>query len=313
VTGILVIGGGQLARSLQERAGGRKLHRLGRPDIDFDDLAGLRAALHSAAPALVVNAAAYTAVDRAETDAEAARRANRDGPAALAAYCAQAGIPLIHVSTDYVFDGLKGAPYVETDPTNPSGVYGATKLEGERDVLAACPRSIVLRTSWVYAATGRNFVLTMLNAAAKTSTLRVVADQIGCPTAAPDLADAILGIADRIEARGWDESYAGLYHAAGSGATSWHGLAEAIFEAASRHGMARPRIDPIATADWPTPVRRPPDSRLDCDKLARMFALRLPDWQATLSRIVDHIFATRHPMPNTVIAAGGPAPPAAPR
>ncbi len=298
MSGILVIGGsGQLARALEARADGRALRRVGRPEIDFDapdfDAPdGLPAALAAAAPRLVVNAAAYTAVDKAESEPDAAMRANRDGPAALAAWGAGTGIPLIHVSTDYVFDGLKGAPYVETDPTSPGGVYGATKLAGEQAVLAACPRAIVLRTSWVYAATGRNFILTLLNAAAKTGILRVVADQTGCPTAAPDLADAILGIADRI-GEGWQDGYGGVFHAAGSGATSWHGLAVALFAAAARHGMATPRIDAIATADWPTPARRPPDSRLDCGRLGRVFGLRLPDWQVALARVVDDIFAAR--------------------
>jgi dTDP-4-dehydrorhamnose reductase len=295
---ILVIGGsGQLARSVEDKAGSLRVRRLGRPDIDFDSLGQLADRLRVVNPSLIVNAAAYTAVDKAEEDAEAAMRANRDGPAALARYCAQAGIPLIHISTDYVFDGLKGAPYVETDPPNPCGVYGATKLAGEQAVLAACPRAIVLRTSWVYAASGKNFVLTMLKAAAKTSTLRVVADQIGCPTAAPDLAEAILGIARRIRAQGWDDGFAGVYHAAGTGATSWHGLAEAIFTVAKRHGMAPPRVEPIATADWPTPVRRPPDSRLDCGKLEQVFGLRLPDWRPALARTVDEIFTKRSAAP----------------
>ena len=297
---ILVIGGsGQLARAVEDKAGSLPVRRLGRPDIDFDSLDQLAKRLRALSPSLIVNAAAYTAVDKAEEDADAAMRANRDGPAALALYCAQAGIPLIHISTDYVFDGLKGAPYVETDRTNPCGVYGASKLAGEQAVLAACPRAIVLRTSWVYAASGKNFVLTMLGAAAKTRTLRVVADQIGCPTAAADLAEAILAIVRRIRAEGWDDGFAGLYHAAGTGATSWHGLAEAIFTAAERHGVAPPRVEAIATADWPTLVRRPPDSRLDCSKLERVFGLRLPDWRLALTRTVDEIFAKR-PTPQPV-------------
>ena len=178
---VLVIGdrAGQLASALMAGADGLPVQLLGRPDLDFDRPETIRPVLHgAAAPSLMVNATAYTAVDRAETEADAALRANRDGPAALAAWCAEAGIPLIHVSTDYVFDGLKGAPYVETDPTNPTGVYGASKLAGEQAVLAACPRAIILRTSWVYAASGRNFVLTMLNARARTDRLRVVADRL---------------------------------------------------------------------------------------------------------------------------------------
>ncbi|MBN8891623.1 MAG: dTDP-4-dehydrorhamnose reductase [Rhodospirillales bacterium] len=288
---ILVTGGsGQLAAAIMALAGGRNLVRAGRPEFDFDRPDELPALLARLAPSLVVNAAAYTAVDRAEADAEAAARANTEGPATLARYCAQAGIPLIHVSTDYVFDGDKGAPYVEEDAPNPTGVYGATKLAGERAVLAACPRAIVLRTSWVYGATGRNFVLTMLNAARKTDRLRVVADQIGCPTATQDLAAAILAIADRLAAEGWKPEFAGVFHAAGSGWTSWHGLAEAVFQAAARHGGPQPVVEAIATADWPTPVRRPPDSRLDCGRLARVFGLRLPDWRHSVAVTVDAVF-----------------------
>ncbi len=288
---VLVTGGsGQVATALVAAGDAVPLLRLGRPGFDFDRPDSLLPALRAAAPSLVVNAAAYTAVDRAEADAAAAVRANRDGPAVLASYCAGAGIPLIHISTDYVFDGLKGAPYVETDKTNPIGVYGASKLAGEQAVLEACTQAIILRTSWVYAARGRNFVLTMLNLRARTDRLRVVADQIGCPTAAPDLAGVILRIVARIRARGWDDRYAGLFHAAGTGWTSWHGLATAVFEEASRHGMAPPLVEPIATADWPTPVRRPPDSRLDCTRLADTFGLRLRPWRDTLSQVIDTIF-----------------------
>ena len=229
-------------------------------------------------------------MDAAEADPDAAARANRDGPALLAALCAEAGLPLIHVSTDYVFDGLKGAPYVETDPPCPTGVYGATKLAGERAVLAAGGRAVVLRTSWVYAATGRNFVRTMLGAAAPR--LRVVADQQGCPTAAADLAAAVLAVAARLR-EGWRDEYAGVFHAAGTGATTWHGLAVAIFEEAARHGRPVPAVDAIATADWPTPARRPPDSRLDCGKLHRVFGVRLPAWRPSLAGVVDALLAAR--------------------
>ena len=284
-------GGGQLASAL---SAARPLLRVGRPQFDFDRPEMLPGLLREAAPSLVVNAAAYTAVDRAETDAEAAARANRDGPALLADYCAREGIPLIHVSTDYVFDGLKGAPYTETDPTSPTGVYGATKLAGEQAVLAACPRAVVLRTSWVYAATGKNFVLTMLRLGAERDRLRVVADQVGCPTAAQDLAAAILGIVDRIGENGWRDDYAGVFHAAGTGSTSWHGLAVATFEAAARHGARMPVVEAITTAEYPTAARRPPDSRLDCNKLACVFGLQLPPWRASLDRVVDEVFRAQH-------------------
>jgi dTDP-4-dehydrorhamnose reductase len=287
---VLVTGGsGQLARALEDAARGTvPVHRVGRPEFDFDQPEALQLLLRTLAPAAVVNAAAYTQVDAAETDPDAAARANRDGPRVIAQYCAAARIPLIHISTDYVFDGLKGAPYLETDPTNPTSIYGLTKRDGEVAVLAACSRAIVLRTSWVYAATGKNFVLTMLNAAKRTDRLRVVADQRGCPTAAPDLAQAILGVLGRV-AEEWVDNYAGVFHAAGSGDTTWYGFATALFEDAARHGIPHPAIEPITTADWPTTARRPPDSRLDCAKLEQVFGLRLPHWRDSLSNVVDQL------------------------
>ncbi len=250
---ILVTGGaGQLATALAA-AGGDRVRRVGRPDFDFDRPESVEGVFRAISPALVVNAAAYTAVDAAETEAKAAFRANRDGPALLARLCAAAGAKLIHVSTDYVFDGLKGAPYDEIDPTSPQGVYGASKLAGEQAVLQALPSAIVLRTSWVYSPTGKNFVRTMLAAARRTGRLRVVADQRGCPTTAADLADAILAVAGRLA------DQAGVFHAAGTGWTTWHGLARATFDEAERHGLTPPEVEAIATADWPTPARRPPE------------------------------------------------------
>ena len=287
---MLVTGGaGQLATALA-RAGGVEVERVGRPGFDFERPETVAATFERVRPDLVVNAAAWTAVDAAEQEPEAAMRANRDGPAALARLCAQAGVPLIHVSTDYVYDGDKGAPYVETDPPNPTGVYGATKLAGERAVLEACERAAVLRTSWVYSATGKNFVKTMLGAAQVRDTLKVVGDQKGCPTSADDLADAILAVAARLRA-GWRAEYAGVFHAAGEGWTTWHGLAVAVFEASGALGGKVPTVDAIRTADWPTPAKRPADSRLDCGKLARVFGVRQPDWRESLRRTVGALSA----------------------
>jgi dTDP-4-dehydrorhamnose reductase len=288
---ILITGGsGQLATCLLEQGGPYPLRRIGRPDLDFDAPDTVPAVLASIGPRLIVNAAAYTAVDKAETDAEAAARANHLGPAQLARHCAEAGIPLIHVSTDYVFDGTKGSPYVETDTPNPTGVYGATKLAGERAVLAICPQAVVLRTSWVYAPEGKNFVLTMLGAAKRFPKLRVVADQTGCPTNAIDLADAIMAIAGTILHEGWKPEFGGVFHAAGTGATTWHGLATATFAEAARHGLTAPEVEPITTADWPTPARRPADSRLDGAKLAATFGVSLPPWQPSLAKTIARIF-----------------------
>lgn len=288
---ILVTGGqGQLALAL-EKATTVPMVRVGRPDFDFDRPETIEDCFNAVKPWLVVNAAAYTAVDAAENDAEAAYRANRDGPATLARLCAAAGVPLIHVSTDYVFDGTKPAPYQETDPTGPQGVYGASKLAGERAVLESGAQAVILRTAWVYSPTGKNFVRTMLNLARTRDTLGVVADQQGCPTAAADLADAILAIASRIAVTGWDASYGGVFHAAGTGETTWHGLAVAVFEASARHGGRMPVVNAIATSAYPTPAKRPANSRLDCTKLERVFGVRLPAWRDSVDRTVDAIIA----------------------
>ena len=241
-------------------------------------------------PKLVINAAAWTAVDAAETRQAEADRANHLGPALLARQCRSLGTALIHVSTDYVFDGLKGAPYVEADPTSPTGTYGATKLAGEQAVLDAHPQSVILRTSWVYARAGRNFVLTMLNAAKHAPVLRVVADQVGCPTNADDLARAALAVGDRLLAAG-AAGLGGIYHAAGQGSVSWHGLAAATFAEAGQYGWPQPEVQAIATVDWPTAARRPADSRLDCTKLHDVFGLRLPPWEHSLRRAVAAICA----------------------
>jgi dTDP-4-dehydrorhamnose reductase len=215
---ILVTGGtGQLASALAAAGGvGGDLFCVGRPEFDFDRPESIEATFHAAAPGLVINAAAYTAVDAAENHADAAYRANRDGPAILARLCAQADVPLIHISTDYVFDGAKPGPYVETDPVNPQGVYGASKLAGEQAVMASGAKVIILRTAWVYAATGKNFVRTMLNLGKTRDRLTVVADQFGCPTTAADLSAAILAIVARLDATGWQPAYRGIFHVRGS-------------------------------------------------------------------------------------------------
>jgi dTDP-4-dehydrorhamnose reductase len=286
---ILVTGtAGQLAQALARLAPARDMAVicLGRPELDFDHPESLEAAFASRPWAAIVNAAAYTAVDAAEQDEAAAQRANRDGPATLARLAAGAGIPFIHVSTDYVFDGDKGASYLETDPTNPTGAYGRTKRDGEEAVLAAGGRSVILRTAWVYSDTGKNFVRTMLGAGAKLPKLRVVGDQKGSPTAAADLATAILDILALIAKTDWKPEYGGIFHATGSGETTWHGLAVATFAAAGPFGGPSPEVEAIRTADWPTPARRPADSRLDNTKLARTVGVTLPPWRESLERTV---------------------------
>jgi dTDP-4-dehydrorhamnose reductase len=294
---ILITGGsGQLGQELVKlcKARGLAFRAVARPAFDFEQPASVAACFAAANPDLVINAAAYTAVDKAETEPQAARAGNHTGPLQLAMLCAGKNIPFIHVSTDYVFDGAKGAPYVESDPTNPTGVYGATKRDGEEAILATGAQAIILRTAWVYAAHGKNFARTMLSAARRMPTLRVVADQRGTPTAAPDLARAILDIAARLAQTGWRPEYRGIFHATGAGETTWHGFATAIFEEAAAR-QSPPQVQPITTADWPTPARRPADSRLDCTKLAQVFGITLPPWRASLGPIVQQLLVLDPP------------------
>lgn len=259
-----------------------------RADVDLTDRRAIERALAGRGPfdgrCVVVNAAAYTAVDRAEQEPEAAFAANRDGPAALAAASAAVGAPLVHLSTDYVFDGAKAEAYDEDDPIAPLGVYGRSKAEGEEAVRAAAPRHLIIRTSWVFGCEGANFVKTMLRLGAERSELRVVADQVGGPTAAADIAAMIARVAAMAAARddGW-----GTYHFSGAPAVSWHQLACAVFaERRRRFGAPEPAVLPIAAADWPTPARRPANSTLNCRRIAERFGVAQPDWRAALVPVV---------------------------
>ena len=282
---------GQLGEALARRLEARRAAytAVTRPQFDFEKPETVQACFAQTRPGLVINAAAYTAVDKAETEPDAAEAGNHTGPLLLAQLCAQAEIPLIHVSTDYVFDGTKGAPYLETDPANPAGIYGATKRDGETAILETGARAVILRTAWVYSSTGKNFARTMLSAGRKSPVLRVVADQRGAPTFAGDLAEAILAITDKITRTGWRPEYRGIFHAVGGGDTTWHGFATEIFAQAAKQGYQPPEVQPITTADWPTPARRPADSRLDCGKLAEVFGLRLPDWRENLPGVVAEL------------------------
>jgi len=291
---ILVAGArGQLARALVGAARTRpgiQLIALGRPQLDLSDSAAPAAAIRRAGPHLIVNAAAYTAVDQAEREPDAAFTINRDGAGALAGAAAAAGVPIIHVSTDYVFDGTKPAPYVETDPANPLSAYGRSKLEGEIAVAAANPRHIVLRTAWLYTAHGRNFLTTMLRLARERPRLEVVDDQLGNPTYAPHLAGAILAMAERL-ANARDAEVWGTYHAAAGGETTWHGFASAMVERTARLGVPPVPVVPITSADYPTVARRPANSRLDSGKLERVLSLRLPPWQEGLEECIARLEA----------------------
>ena len=286
---ILVTGrGGQLATALDASLPlqGFEPILVGQPDFEFDQPHTVRAAFAAARPEAVVNCAAWTAVDAAEDEEAGAFRANALGPALLAGLCAQAGIPLIQISTDYVHDGRKGAPYLEDDLPNPLSAYGRTKLAGEWAALSGNPMTSVLRTAWVFSAVGKNFVRTMLAVGAQRPELRVVADQHGHPTAAPDLAEAIAGILARIRATGWRAEYRGVFHAVAEGHISWHGFAEAIFAAAKPFGGPSPVVHPIATCDFPTKALRPADGRLALGKLRATFGVALPPWQDGLARVM---------------------------
>jgi len=289
---ILVTGReGQLASALAEEtpAFGYEIIRLGRPEFDLAQPEGLRAALTAHRPDVVVSAAAYTAVDHAESEPDLAMAINGVAPGVIAAAAAEFGLPVIHLSTDYVFDGLKPTPYLETDPTGPQSVYGRTKLAGEAAVIAANPRHVILRTSWVYAHGGKNFVRTMLRLAADRPELRVVSDQLGGPTYATDLARAILAIASTLPARPAGDGGFGLFHASGTGDTSWAGFASAIFERAAAECLPAARVVPIATADYPTPARRPANSRLDCNKLHKVYGICQPHWYDGLARCLSRL------------------------
>ncbi len=284
---------GQLGWELQRRAlaAGLTVDASDREDLDITDAGSVRARLAAVRPALVVNAAAYTAVDKAESDREAAFAVNRDGPANLARACAEHGIPLIHVSTDYVFDGSRPGAYGEDDPVAPLGVYGSSKFAGEEAVRAACPQHVILRTAWVYGVHGHNFVKTMLRLGRERDSLRVVDDQHGCPTFAGDLADAVLEIAARLRtgdvpAEGW-----GTFHCTGSGHTSWCGFAREIFGQVASRGDRVPEVQGIASSDYPTPARRPANSVLDCSRLAHVYGIRLRDWRPALAEMLDATLA----------------------
>lgn len=252
---------------------------------DFDQPDTLPALVQRIAPDVVVNAAAYTAVDKAETEREAAFRANAEAPARLAQACAALGIPLVHYSTDYVFDGNGTQPYLPDATTAPLGVYGESKLAGEQAIRTAGGQYLIFRTAWVYAAHGKNFLRTMLRLAGERDELRVVGDQIGTPTPAALIADVTAQILAQQPAQ------SGIWHLTATGETSWHGFAEAIVQTALRQGLIAkaPKVTAITTADYPTPARRPVYSRLDVTTLERDFGITLPDWQTGLEAVMRQV------------------------
>lgn len=284
---VLLVGrAGQLAQALAAAlpAAGHRVTVLGRPELDLAAPASLAAALAAlpVVPQLVINAAAHTAVDRAEDEPDLAFAVNAVAPGLLASAAARWGAGFLHFSTDYVFDGGLGRPYREDDAPRPLGVYGASKLAGEAAVRAANPRHLILRTAWVCSATGSNFLRTMLRLAAREE-LGVVADQFGAPSFAGDLAAAVLRLLPPL-ARG---EGCGTFHLTGAPYTSWHGFAAAIFAALAARGRPVPRLRALTTAAYPTRARRPADARLDCSRLAALHGIAAPDWRPGLARSLD--------------------------
>jgi dTDP-4-dehydrorhamnose reductase len=287
---ILVAGrSGQVAQSLRE-AGSRRadmeLVCLGRPDLDITDKASIKKVLDGHGADLVINAAAYTAVDQAETDEAAAYAGNETGPANLAELLSAWGIPLFHISTDYVFDGEAGSPYRESDQVSPLGVYGASKLAGEEAVLKGHEGAAIFRTAWVYGAYGKNFLKTMLRLAGDRDELGVVADQSGAPTSSHDIADGLLDVA-----AAWlgGKAQPGIYHMTAGGEAVWADFAQAIFEESAAQGGASAKVRRIPSSEFPTPAKRPGYSVLNSDKLAETYGVRLPHWRDPVSTVVARV------------------------
>jgi len=290
---LYVIGAeGQVARSLREAASANPDVTIGcgsRPTVDILDPVSVAAAIASFRPDVIVNPAAYTAVDRAEDEPERAFAINRDGAQAVAWIAREHDLPIVHLSTDYVFDGGKASAYLETDDTNPQGVYGRSKCEGEIVVARANPHHVILRTSWVYAPFGNNFVRTMLRLACERDRIRVVNDQMGCPTYAPDIAAAIISISRRI--RNWRDEYAGITNLAGPDAMTWYKFACAIFRQSAARGGPSVMVEPITTSEYPTRAVRPVNSRLSTKRLRSMFDIGMPLTEASLADCLDRLLA----------------------
>jgi len=288
---------GQVVASLIERAAaaGHEVIALGRPELDLADPVSIGRALNAAAPDAIVSAAAYTAVDRAESESDLAYAVNGRGASAVAEAAEALGVPLVHVSTDYVFDGTLGRPYVETDPTEPTGVYGASKLAGEQAVLAAHgDNSAVLRVAWVYSPFSTNFVKTMLRLAGDRREVSVVADQFGNPTSALNIADGIIRVATNLVADSYPE-LRGIFHMTASGEASWADFAEAIFAASAARGGPSAQVRRITPADYPTLTTRPANSRLDCGLIARVHGVALPDWRQSLETVITRLHNLQRP------------------
>ncbi|MGE3843537.1 MAG: dTDP-4-dehydrorhamnose reductase [Vicinamibacterales bacterium] len=282
---------GQVVRSLVDRSHGRPgfdVVAIGRPQLDLQQPETVLPALSSVRPDLIVSAAAYTAVDRAEDEPEVAAAVNAAGAGKVAETAAALSVPVIHLSTDYVFAGDGGRPYDEQDRPEPQSVYGRTKLAGEVAVASENPRHVILRTAWVYSPFGKNFVKTMLFLAADRGVVRVVADQFGNPTSALDIADAILAIAPKLVGEA-PASRFGVFHLAGTGSTHWAGLAARVFDTSRALGGPWARVEAITTVDYPTRARRPANSRLSTDHLRDVFGWQAPDWRVSCDAVVRRL------------------------
>jgi dTDP-4-dehydrorhamnose reductase len=262
---------------------------VGRPELDLLSPETVQPALANIRPNIIVNAAAYTAVDQAEKEPEVAMAVNAGGAMAVADAARMLGVPLVHLSTDYVFDGRKSTPYIEQDQVAPANVYGASKLAGEAAVAAATRDHVIVRTAWVYSPYGKNFVQTMLTLAQSRDEVSVVADQYGCPTYAHDIAVGIVAIGRNLLDRPQCEQLRGIFHLASAGETNWAGFASAIFESLRLLGKRVPKVTPITSAQYPTPARRPANSRLDCSKLERGYNIRLPSWRTSLMACLERL------------------------
>jgi dTDP-4-dehydrorhamnose reductase len=287
---------GQVGRELSNCGGQRgfEILALDRSDLDITDPVSVSREVNRSGVSLVVNAVGYTAVDQAESEPELAFAVNRDGPTYLASACEKAGIPLVHISTDYVFDGQKQGAYLETDPVSPLSVYGKSKAAGEVEVREHLKEHLILRTGWLYGVHGHNFVKTMLRLGSEREKVQVVTDQYGCPTYAADLAETIL----RISAKLLDgrQVHWGTYHYCGKGVTSWHGFAEEIFRLVSDYASLKvKRVEPISTSEYPTPAKRPSKSVLGCSLIENTFNIRPKPWRESLAQMLNILFPTKKP------------------
>lgn len=296
---------GQIARSIAALGPhmGVEVVPVGRPELDLTIPGSIMPALAAVRPDAIISAAAYTMVDKAETERDLAFAVNGVGAGGVAEAAARLGVPLLHLSTDYVFDGRKPTPYIETDPVRPICIYGASKLDGEHRAVAATSNLAIFRTAWVYSPYGVNFLKTMLRLGETRDKLLVVADQQGCPTSAEDIARALILAARRmIDDR--DGRYRGVFHLAGAGEASWAEFAREILRAAETYGRKSVEVVPITSDQYPSPVTRPENSRLSSEKLTHIYGITLPDWRTSTRKVVDTLLAGKLTQPRSAHSGG---------